>query len=52
MLPAEERPIGQPYGMAIFIFYDGSARDHLIYDESFAEDLFEVARENIVGTSP
>jgi len=52
VVPAEERPTGQPYGMVTFGFYDGSARDYLIYDKSFAEDLFTTAQANLIDAAP
>jgi hypothetical protein len=52
VVPAEERPTGQPYGMVTFGFSDGSTRDHLIYDEPFAEDLFATAQANLVDAAP
>jgi hypothetical protein len=48
VVPAENRPIGQPYGMATLEFSDGSKQDYLIYDGVFAEELFKVACANIV----
>lgn len=45
---AENRPIGQPYGMATIELSDGSERDYLIYDEVFALELFQVACTNAV----
>lgn len=48
-VPAENRPIiGQPYGMATIEFSDGSEQDYLIYDESFALELFQAACANLV----
>lgn len=48
VVPAEDRPIGQPYGMATLEFSDGSKRDYLIYDEAFTEELFKAACANMV----
>ena len=47
-VPAENRPLGQPYGMATIEFSDGSEQDYLIYDETFAVELFQVACANLV----
>jgi hypothetical protein len=38
--------------MVSFGFNDGSTRDYLIYDAAFAEELFVLARANLIGTSP
>ena len=46
VLPAENRPLGQPYGIVTLDFSDGSEQDYLIYDQAFAEELFKVACEN------
>jgi hypothetical protein len=48
-MPAENRPIEQPYGVANLEFADGSERNYLIYDEAFAEALLKSACANIVG---
>ena len=48
VVPAENRPIGQPYGMVTIEFSDGNQRDYLIYDETFAVDLFKAACANSV----
>jgi hypothetical protein len=48
VLPAENRPLGEPYGMVQIRFQDGSEKDYLIYDGDFAEKLFERARANVV----
>ena len=42
-VPAENRPLGQPYGMATIGFSDGSEQDYLIYDETFAVELLKAA---------
>jgi hypothetical protein len=47
-VPAENRPLGQPYGMATIEFSNGSEQDYLIYDETFAVELFQVACANLV----
>lgn len=47
--PAEDRPIGRPYGMVTLGFKDGSKQDYLIYDGVFAKELFKVACANIVA---
>ena len=47
-MPAEDRPIGQPYGTATLGFGDGSNKDYLVYDGDFAEELFKAACANIV----
>jgi hypothetical protein len=44
--PAEARPLGRPYGMAMIGFSDGSSRDYLVYDGEFAEGLFVAACRN------
>jgi hypothetical protein len=49
---AENRPIGQPYGMATIEFSDGSEQDYLIYDEKFAVELFQAACANLVEEEP
>lgn len=46
-VPAENRPVGQPYGMATIEFSDGSKHDYLIYDETFAVELFQTACANL-----
>jgi len=46
VVPAEARPLGQPYGMATLEFSDGSERDYLIYDQAFAKELFKAACAN------
>lgn len=40
--------IGEPYGMATIEFSDGSEQDYLIYDETFAVELFQVACANLL----
>jgi len=50
VVPAEDRPIGQPYGMVTVEFSDGSRRDYLIYDQVFSEGLFKAACANSVDT--
>ena len=45
---AENRPIGQPYGMVTIEFNDGSGQDYLIYDEAFAAELFQTACANLL----
>lgn len=52
VVPAEERPLGQPYGMVTLEFTDGSRQDYFIYDGAFAETLFQTARANIIGSDP
>lgn len=52
VVPAEERPLGQPYGLVTLEFTDGSRQDYLIYDGAFADELFQTARENVVGSDP
>ena len=52
VVPAEERPLGQPYGMVTLQLTDGSQQDYFIYDGAFAEALFQKARENIIGSDP
>ena len=47
-VPAENRPIAEPYGMAIIEFSDGSEQDYLIYDETFAVELLQLACANLV----
>jgi hypothetical protein len=47
-VPAENRPIGEPYGMVIIDFSDDSEQDFLIYDETFAVGLFRAACANLV----
>jgi hypothetical protein len=47
VLPAEDRPLGQPYGMATIEVSDGSKQDYLIYDEMFALELFKTACTNL-----
>jgi hypothetical protein len=47
-VPAENRPLGQPYGMATIEFSDGSEQDYLIYDETFAVELFQTACANLI----
>ena len=46
-VPAENRPIGQPYGMVTIEFSDSSKRDYLIYDENFAVRLIKIACANL-----
>lgn len=46
-VPAENRPLGQPYGMATIEFSDGSEQDYLIYDKPFAVELFQAACANL-----
>jgi len=48
VVPAENRSIEQPYGMATIECSDGSKQDYLIYDEIFAVELFKTACANIV----
>jgi len=48
VVSAENRPIGQPYGMATIEFSDGSEQDYLIYDGTFAVELFKAACANIL----
>jgi hypothetical protein len=43
VVPAENRPLGQDYGIASIRFNDGSSKDYLIYDENYATDLFKKA---------
>jgi|GEM_PF-2691907 len=50
--PAEDRPLGQPFGSVSFHYEDGNSQEYLIYDGSFAEELFETARKNIESHSP
>lgn len=52
VVPAEERPLDQPYGMVTLQFTNGSQQDYFIYDGAFADELFQTARENIVGSDP
>jgi hypothetical protein len=47
-VPAENRPLEQPYGMVIIEFSDGNEQDYLIYDEVFAVELFRAACANLV----
>ena len=49
VVPAENRPIGQPYGMVTLVFSDGSKQDYMIYDGVFVKELFKVACANIVA---
>ncbi|MBI3159520.1 MAG: hypothetical protein HYZ26_07985 [Chloroflexi bacterium] len=50
--PAEDRPLGQLYGMVTFYFEDETTQSYLIYDREFAETLFEVARQNLIESVP
>lgn len=43
VVPAEERTLGQPYGMATIDFSDGSSDDYLLYDGDYAGELFKRA---------
>lgn len=47
-VPAEERPIGQAYGMVNLGFINGRQEYHLIYDADFAEGLLRTACANLL----
>jgi hypothetical protein len=47
-VPAEARPLGQPYGMVSIDFKDGSSSDYLIYDEKFASELLQRACQHML----
>jgi hypothetical protein len=48
VVPAEERPLGQPYGMVTIWFRNGNSQDYLIYDEEYANTLLRRACSNRV----
>jgi len=52
VVPAENRPLNQPFGSVAFGYTDGSSEEYLIYDGDYAEGLFEIARGKIVGEFP
>jgi hypothetical protein len=48
VVPAEQRPLGQPYGMVSIGFKNGDSRDYLIYDGEYAKALLGRACKNRV----